>query len=240
MDNQLASMSPAMLEELQLLSQQYMADEVVVPAGEMMAAGAVAATPQSVTLIPNPPGVKDIKNWCGQAAVTAVVAAWGKNKFTGRDALQLLLDDVYKWFPPDILHGTFGTSANRIVSALQAHGLRNTYKMQLEPWIPGGFTNPVNLATFNAYKMPIEALVNSGRPVIVMVDNGKLGDDWFVAHWMVMHKAQGNAVHCCNAVNKQQQFYHNQAFNATIFHQAWETAFLTLPGFRFNVVVPLP
>jgi hypothetical protein len=238
MENDLKQSHPEFWKEMEAISLQPMSAEIPeLPESEMMAAA--VKVPPLVGLVPNPPGVKNIKNWCGQAAVTSIIEVHGKNKFTGKDRLQLLLNDVYRWFPPDIFHGTFGTSANRITSALKNYGFARTISMRLEPWLLGGFTNPVNNASFIAYSKPIFNLINSGYPAIVMVDNGKLGDDWHVYHWMVLYKTDPKQGFFCNAVDTSRIYQYRQ-MNINLFNQAWEAPYLALPGFRFNAVIAIP
>ncbi len=238
MENELQQMNPELLKEMETFSREPMLTELpALPENEMTAAA--VKVPPVINLIPNPPGVKNIKNWCGQAAVTAVVDVLGKNIYKDSNKLQHLFNDVYKWFAPDILHGAFGTSANRIVSALKNYGLKNTVSLRLEPWLAGGFANPVNLASFAAYSNMVFKYVNAGYPAIVMVDNGKLGDNWYVYHWLVLYGTNSNEVFLCNAVDKTSG-YHYKRINIHLFNQAWEASSLLLPGFRFNAVIAVP
>jgi hypothetical protein len=238
MENELQQIDPEFLKELEAISLQPMDTALPnLPENEMTIAA--VKVPPLIKLRPNPPGVKDIKNWCGQAAVTSIIEAHGKNKFTGKDKVQLLLNDVYKWFPPDIFHGTFGTSANRMVSALKNYGFSKTISMRLDPWLLGGFSNPVNNVSFIAYSTSIFKLINSGYPAIVMVDNGKLGDDWHVYHWLILYKVTPKEGFFCNATDTSRIYQYRQ-MNINLFNQAWEAPYLALPGFRFNVVIAIP
>jgi hypothetical protein len=238
MENEQQQINPEFLKELEAISLQPMSVQLPeLPQNEMTAAA--VKVPPLIGLKPNPLGVKDIKNWCGQAAITSIIDVHGKNKFSGNDRLQLLLNDVYKSFPPDIFHGTFGTSANRIESALKNYGFARTVSMRLEPWVLGGFTNPVNNTSFIAYSTPIFNLINSGYPAIVMVDNGKLGGDWNVYHWMILYKTDLKQGFFCNAVDTSKIYQYRQ-LNINLFNQAWEAPYIPLSGFRFNVVITIP
>jgi hypothetical protein len=239
MENKLQQDNPAFWSELEALSLNIMATEVplIQPQSEITATAA-SKVPPLVGLTPVVPGTV-VKNWCGQAAVTAVLEAHGKNKFSGSNRMQLLLNDVYKWYPPDIFHGTFGTSGNRIQSALKDYGLKNTISLRLEPWILGGFSNPANQASFAAYSLMVFTYVNAGYPAIVMVDNGKLGDDWHVYHWMVLYKVTPREGFFCNATDTSRAYQYKR-MNINLFNQAWEAPYLALPGFRFNAVIGMP
>jgi hypothetical protein len=237
MENELKQLNPEYWAELETLSGQMMTEESLMAPLSDISAMAIKVPPL-VGMTPVVPG-KVPKNWCGQAAITSVVDAHGKNKFSGRDRLQLLLDDVYRWYPPDIFHGTFGTSGNRIVSALKDYGFKNTLSVRAEPWILGGFSNPANNVVFAAHSAMVFNLVNKGYPAIVMVDNGKLGDDWHVYHWMVLYKTTYNEAFVCNATDTSGVYQHRQ-MNINLFNQAWEAPYLALPGFRFNAVIAIP
>jgi hypothetical protein len=199
----------------------------------MTAAAAAVNVPP--LLIP-PPGYK---NCCGQAAVASVVEVMGKNTFKGSDKLMELFKYVYKWYPPDILWGSLGTSAQRIVSALKAFGLKKTISLQLEPWIFGGFSNPANVIAYKAYSKMVFSYVNAGYPAIIMVDNGKLGDDWHIYHWPVLYKASNIEAFLCNAVDKVRSSHYRRVDHIN-FCQAWEAPALAIYGFRFNAVIAIP
>jgi hypothetical protein len=233
MENELQQINPEFLKELEAISLQPMSAELPeLPQNEMTAA-AVKVPPVVI------PPLQGFNNCCGQAAVTSVLDAWGKNKYEGRARLMLLLRDIYKWYPPDIFHGSFGTSANRMISALKDMGLKNTISLRLEPWIIGGFGNPANVVAYQAYSKMVFSYVNAGYPAIVMVDNGKLGDKPLVFHWLVLYEANNNGVLVCNAITKTQG-YHRRSYDYLTFSQAWEAAALASPGFRFNVVIAFP
>jgi hypothetical protein len=238
MDMQQPDLSPETLLELEKISLETLIDPLPSLDDLPITASAIMLPP-TVTEVPNLPEFKgNPKNWCGQAAVTSVTERHKRNKFTGRNRLQDLLNNTYKWYPPDIFHGTFGTSANRMVSALKDYGFKRTVSLRLEPWLPFGLTNPANRLAYAAYSNMVFAYVNAGWPAIVMVDNGKLGDDWHNYHWMVLYRATDTNVYVCNAVNKVQTQYHNRSILPSLFAEAWEAPYLP-PGFRFNAVIAI-
>lgn len=233
-------LSPETLQELEKISLETLIDPLP-DVSELPMSAMAARTPRPFTHMPDPQKFYKPKNFCGQAAVACLAVLHGKNPYAkSANPEQELMDFLYYKYPPDIVGGVFGTSANRICSALKdGCKFRQTLSMRLEPWITGGLANPINLAAYSAYSNSILTYVNAGYPVIVMVDNGKLGDNWHVYHWLVLYKGSPLEVYVCNSTNKTNGTYHAERMSMPLFASAWEAPYLP-PGFRFNAVVAIP
>lgn len=156
-------------------------------------------------------------NACGQAAVVAML------DFYGVDALKVqrvqkvdgegergvsawpnaeAINAVMRDYPPDYLSGVIGTTPDRVVRALRHYGLIAHAEQAHLP------------SSRHTLWSKLEASVNAGRPVITIVDRGRLGKPftggaWLdalknripIAHWAIVDRIEGPYVHVANTKN---------------------------------------
>ena len=101
-------------------------------------------------------------------------------------SLATLESAIVRDFPPDIPFG-LGTSAPRIMAALEYHGLEVS-------WINSG---AFGWATARA-RARLTAHLAAGRPAIVCVDTGRIGGPAFGAHWAIAAGISGDALRLVN------------------------------------------
>ena len=137
-------------------------------------------------------------NRCGQAAVASLLDYHAAGPFKREEPVRGVacarrcldtgeaIDLITKSFPPDHFFGLFGTTAARIVAALQSYGLEaNAVRSR-------------STADEESIWPAIEQSVAEGLPVIVLLDLGKLGGRPFSAHWAVVYRVEDSLVHLAN------------------------------------------
>lgn len=192
--------------------------------------------PRSFAFVPNVP--VNSPNICAQAAVASVLEFWGR---VGMYANELqLINSLCMQFPPDNFGGTLGTSSSQIIKALQHHGLK-ARAVNLEPWLPGGFMNPLNQPLWQAHRAMVEQHVQSGHPAICLVKTTKVGGSQWGLHWCVLAEVIASQARVCNAFNPLGQYSDKVMFQKE-FHEAWECDGLEglIPGLRFHAVLVGP
>lgn len=128
-------------------------------------------------------------------------------------------------FPPDVPFG-LGTSAPRIMAALDAHGIATT-------WIHGGWFGRGAARA----RARLAAHLATGQPAIVCLDAGRLGGAAFSAHWAVATGLVGDALSLPHVGNNSAIPWHEFMASWRCPHLPWRynhCALLVHPGAQLN------
>ena len=140
-------------------------------------------------------------NKCGQAAVATLLDYHGLNPFglekPAYDAGDgcchwddgKIIDRIQEDFPPDNFLGLFGTTPNQLRNALTFFGLET--KVDSSKNTRGG----------RKIWEEVKRSANSGSPVAVIMDMGKLGGRAFTAHWGIVYRVESPTVYLANCRN---------------------------------------
>lgn len=140
-------------------------------------------------------------NRCGQAAVATVLDYHGSDPYGLEKPVYDAEDGGHHWddgeiidrikadFPPDHAFGLLGTTARQIARALQFGGLETR------------IASSRDTAEGRKILEEVKQAANEGRPVIVIMDRGKLGGRPFAAHWGVIYGAAGSEIRLANTKN---------------------------------------
>ena len=140
-------------------------------------------------------------NRCGQAAVATLLDHHGLDPYDLRKPVYDEKDGRYHWedggvidrisedFPPDYLFGLLGTTPDRLARALESGGLEAS-------WVSSRRED-----RGREIWEGVERSVETGLPVIVIMDSGKLGGRPLAAHWGVVYRIEDSIVHLANSKN---------------------------------------
>lgn len=119
------------------------------------------------------PGIRS-DNACGPAAAATVLADWG---VIPQDPSGQPMSDVYNRYPPNLNDGNWGSTPDRVQSALAGYGM-GTY------WGNG--------------EASLKQHLDAGYPVIVLLDLGAMGQQWWTAHYVVVFGYDAKNVYATN------------------------------------------
>lgn len=151
------------------------------------------------------------KNGCGQAAVATVLNHYGMLKTTASKAV----DAIYKRSPPDTsltANWNFGCTPGHVENICKLHGLM-THR----------FDNRGGNSQGN-----LKAHLKKNRPVIVLMDNGKLNSSWG-GHYIVAYGHDSSNIFCVNMIGCP-----DGSIQEGTFDRAWHMWFVPSDEFHYS------
>ena len=153
------------------------------------------------------------KNGCGHAAVATVLNHYGMLK----TAKNRTVDSIYARSPPDttIAGGAnCGCTPGHVENMCRLYGLM-THRFD-------------NRAGKDAAFSYLRTSLKKNRPVIVLMDNGKLASSWG-GHYIVAYGHDSSNYFCVNMIN-----YPDASLTEGTFEKAWHMWFVPSDEFHFS------
>ncbi len=160
-----------------------------------------------------------VKNGCAQAAVACLLDYWKVPPYPSKQGDDL----VYAVYhaaknEPDSPGQAFGTSPG------QAEDICRYY----------GFTTNRWCNNRDGGKTTLVAALQKGHPVIVLLDFGALGEQWFVScHYPVVYGCDDGSVYLTNMIPTKWSSAAKQTLSWSDFMNAWNMGFTHMGEFEY-------
>ena len=153
-------------------------------------------------------GSKTAPNGCGQAAVVSLLRFWDRLPYPEATAVQ----DLYARHPPNTPRALMGCTPGHVERLCAQYGLAT------QRFAGDAATR----------RQALEDALRHGRPAIVLLDLGALGNGFLTAHYAVAHAFDDEGIYCTGMVRTRFGDTSRQRLPWPDFMAAWRCWYL--PG----------